>query len=132
MAACVLNAPLPVNHLPIQLCAIPSRMVIRPFVPADEPLPAGRTQPVRAQCLADRVLDLGEPALHAELARGAVQNPALNTKTTFAKFGIGLALLPNLNRATCIRTGKARLRRNLAHPERRLINPLPAELGHSR
>ena len=69
MAACVLNAPLPVNHLPIQLCAIPSRMVIRPFVPADEPLPAGSTACTRAQCLANRVLDLGEPELREELAR---------------------------------------------------------------
>ena len=69
MAARVPIAPLSPNHLPIQLRADPARVVIRPFVPADEPLPAGRTQPVRAQCLADRVLDLGEPAVHAELAR---------------------------------------------------------------
>ena len=38
-------------------------MVIRPFVPADEPLPPGSTQPARAQCLANRVLDHGEDGL---------------------------------------------------------------------
>lgn len=69
MAACVPNAPLSVNHLPIQLRADPARVVIRPFVPADEPLPPGGTQPTRAQCLANRVLDLGEPELHDELVR---------------------------------------------------------------
>lgn len=59
----------PVNHLPIQLRADPARVVIRPFVPADEPLPPGSSEPTRAQCLADRVLDLSEPEFRDELAR---------------------------------------------------------------
>lgn len=59
----------PVNHLSIQLRADPARVVIRPFVPADDPLPAGSTALTRAQCLADRVLALTEPELRAELAR---------------------------------------------------------------
>jgi predicted GH43/DUF377 family glycosyl hydrolase len=61
--------PLSVNHLPIQLRADPSRVVIRPFVPADEPLPPGSTQTTRAQCLADRVLGLSEIELQVELVR---------------------------------------------------------------
>ncbi len=58
-----------VNHLPIQLHADPARVVIRPFVPADDPLPSGSTAATRAQCLADRVLRLGEPELQGELNR---------------------------------------------------------------
>ena len=61
--------PVPVTHLPIQLHADPARVVIRPFVPADEPLPAGSTGLTRAQCLADRVLALGPTELRDELAR---------------------------------------------------------------
>lgn len=60
---------LPVIHLPIQLRADPSRVVIRPFVPADEPLPPCSTEKSRAQCLADRVLALSERDLRSELAR---------------------------------------------------------------
>lgn len=65
----VMASNVPVNHLPIQLLADPARVVIRPFVPADDPLPAGSTKPTRAQCLADRVLDLSEAELREELAR---------------------------------------------------------------
>lgn len=59
----------PVNHLPIQLRADPSRVVIRPFVPADDPLPPGSSGCTRAQSLADRVLRLGQAELLEELAR---------------------------------------------------------------
>lgn len=59
----------PVVHLPIQLRADPLRVVIRPFVPADEPLPPGSAEPSRAQCLADRVLALSQTDLREELAR---------------------------------------------------------------
>jgi predicted GH43/DUF377 family glycosyl hydrolase len=69
MAARVPNTPLSPNHLPIQLRADPARVVIRPFVPAGEPVPAGSSKPTRAQCLANRVLELGEPELRKELAR---------------------------------------------------------------
>lgn len=58
-----------VNPLPIQLRADPARVVIRPFIPADEPLPAGSTDLTRAQSLANRVLDLTEAELADELAR---------------------------------------------------------------
>ena len=60
---------LPATHLPIQLRADPARVVIRPFVPADEPRPAGSTARTRAQGLADRVLGLSEDGLRDELAR---------------------------------------------------------------
>ena len=55
------------THLPILLRPDPSRVVIRPFVPADDPptLPS-RPRP-RAQRIADRVLLLDEGALRAEL-----------------------------------------------------------------
>lgn len=62
-------ANIPVHHVPIQLRADPSRVVIRPFVPADEPLPAGSAALTRAQCLADRVLALSPTELQHELAR---------------------------------------------------------------
>lgn len=62
-------APVPVNHLPIQLRADPSRVVIQPFIPADEPLPPGSSQLSRAQCLANRVLELAPTDLDEELAR---------------------------------------------------------------
>lgn len=58
-----------VNHLPIQLRADPARVVIRPFIPADEPQPPGSIEPTRAQCLADRVLNLSEVELRDELER---------------------------------------------------------------
>ncbi len=63
----VLNVP--VNYLPIQFHADPARVVIRPFTPADEPLPKGSAESTRAQSLADRVLDLSEAELDEELAR---------------------------------------------------------------
>lgn len=58
-----------VHHLAVQLRADPKRVVIRPFTPADDPLPAGSTGPTRAQSLADRVLDLPDAEFRCELAR---------------------------------------------------------------
>jgi predicted GH43/DUF377 family glycosyl hydrolase len=60
-------APVPVIHLPILLRADPLRVVIRPFIPADDPLQPG--SPGRAQRLANRVLALSPDELGAELAR---------------------------------------------------------------
>ena len=60
---------LPLNHLPIQLRADPARVVIQPFVPADDPPPADSPERTRAQRLADRVLDLDEAEVREELAR---------------------------------------------------------------
>ena len=56
-----------IRHNPLTLRADPSRVVIRPFVPADDP-PAflARGRP-RAQRIADRVLALGDAALQTEL-----------------------------------------------------------------
>ncbi len=59
----------PLHLVPIQLRADPARVVIRPYVPADEPRPAGSTALTRAQCLADRVLALSPAELQDELAR---------------------------------------------------------------
>ena len=59
----------PVTHLSIQLRADPARVVIRPFVPADEPLLPGSAELTRAQCLTDRVLALTAAELRAELTR---------------------------------------------------------------
>lgn len=53
-------------HLPIILRPDPARVVIRPFVPADDPSPRERP---RAQRIADRVLALDENALGTALAR---------------------------------------------------------------
>ena len=56
-----------VTHLPILLRADPARVVLRPFIPADDPpRPGIRT---RAQSLADRVTDLDRRELDVELAR---------------------------------------------------------------
>ncbi|PBN43626.1 glycosidase [Sphingobium sp. D43FB] len=44
-------------------------MVIRPFIPADDPPRAGCTDPTRAQCLANRVLNLEHSELAEELER---------------------------------------------------------------
>ena len=55
------------THLPILLRPDPSRVVIRPFIPADDlPTLPSRPRP-RAQRIADRVLTLDESALRAEL-----------------------------------------------------------------
>ena len=62
-------AIVPVTHLSIVLHADPTRVVIRPFTPADEPRPVGDASPSRAQALANRVLGLGPVELDEELAR---------------------------------------------------------------
>lgn len=56
-----------ISHLPILLRADPSRVVIRPFVPAETPglLAPGRR--LRAQRIADRVLALDAASLRSEL-----------------------------------------------------------------
>lgn len=55
------------THLPILLRPDPSRVVIRPFIPADDP-PALQSRPrPRAQRIADRVLALDKGSLRAEL-----------------------------------------------------------------
>ena len=54
------------TYLPIILRADPSRVVIRPFVPADDPAPQVRP---RAQRIADRVLALDTAELDRELDR---------------------------------------------------------------
>ena len=57
------------THLPILLRPDPARVVIRPFVPAeDSPSFASNDRP-RAQRIADRVLALDDDGLRAELAR---------------------------------------------------------------
>lgn len=53
-------------HLPIVLRPDPSRVAIRPFVPADDPAPRERP---RAQRIADLVLALDQDALDITLAR---------------------------------------------------------------
>jgi predicted GH43/DUF377 family glycosyl hydrolase len=60
---------IPVKYLPVQLRADPTRVVIRPFTPADEPQPEGSMELTRAECLANRVLDLNETELREELTR---------------------------------------------------------------
>lgn len=54
------------TYLPIILRPDPSRVVIRPFVPADDPAPRDRP---RAQRIADRVLALNTTDLGVELGR---------------------------------------------------------------
>lgn len=58
-----------VDHLPVQLRADPARVVIRPFVPADEPKTLPCDAVSRSQRLANRVLALDDAQLSAELAR---------------------------------------------------------------
>jgi predicted GH43/DUF377 family glycosyl hydrolase len=58
-----------ITHLDIALHADPARVVIRPFVPADDDPVAGSTGPTRSQRIADRVLGLGETALGVETTR---------------------------------------------------------------
>jgi predicted GH43/DUF377 family glycosyl hydrolase len=57
-----------VNHLPVQLRADPARVVIRPFVPADDPKMAC-DDVTRSQRLANRVLALGDIELRGEATR---------------------------------------------------------------
>jgi len=55
-----------ITHLPIELRADPSRVVIRPFVPADDPVLLPLRPRPRAQRIVDRVLALDDAALEAE------------------------------------------------------------------
>ena len=54
------------DHVPVILRPDPARVVIRPFVPADDPAPRDRP---RAQRIADRVRGLNEEELTGELER---------------------------------------------------------------
>ena len=56
-----------ITHVPIQLRADPSRVVIRPFVPADDPVGLPSRPRPRAQRIVDRVLALDDTAIQAEL-----------------------------------------------------------------
>ncbi|CAN5138321.1 glycoside hydrolase family 130 protein [soil metagenome] len=58
-----------INHLPVQLRADPARVVLRPFIPADDPLPPGSSIATRAQGLAGRVMALPQRDLDEELTR---------------------------------------------------------------
>ncbi len=55
-----------IDHIPVVLRPDPARVVIRPFVPADDPAPRDRP---RAQRIADRVRALTKPELTEELVR---------------------------------------------------------------
>ena len=58
-----------ITHLDIALHADPARVVIRPFVPADDDPDPGSSGPTRSQRIANRILGLDEPALAAETTR---------------------------------------------------------------
>ena len=61
-----------VAHLPIILRPDPARVVLRPFIPADDPSNAdipSTDNPSRAQRLTERVMALDDQAVEAELAR---------------------------------------------------------------
>ena len=58
-----------ITHLKIALHADPSRVVIRPFVPADDDPVLGSSGPSRSQRIADRILGLDDAALAAETTR---------------------------------------------------------------
>ncbi len=57
------------KHLPILLRPDPKRVVIRPFVPAEDPPGGTPNDRPRAQRIADRVLALNDDILRAELDR---------------------------------------------------------------
>jgi predicted GH43/DUF377 family glycosyl hydrolase len=57
------------THLPILLRPDPSRVVIRPFIPAESAMGNATDEHSRAQRIADRVLALGAAEMRAELAR---------------------------------------------------------------
>jgi predicted GH43/DUF377 family glycosyl hydrolase len=57
------------THLPIVLRPDPSRVVIRPFIPAETPSDDAANDRPRAQRIADRVLALSDADLQAELSR---------------------------------------------------------------
>jgi predicted GH43/DUF377 family glycosyl hydrolase len=56
-----------VIHLPIELRPDPARVVVRPFMPADDQAPFVSPLKSRAQRIADRVLTLEAAAVHREL-----------------------------------------------------------------
>ena len=56
-------------HTPVVLHPDPSRVVIRPFIPAEDPPAFATGHAPRAQRIADRVLGLTEAETHLELAR---------------------------------------------------------------
>ena len=58
-----------ITHLDITLRADPARVVIRPFVPADDDPALATTGPSRSQRIADRILSLDDAALAAETSR---------------------------------------------------------------
>ncbi len=60
------DAPL-VTHLPIMLRPDPTRVVIRPFMPADDQAPYAQPDHSRAQRIADRVLGLAGPEVTGQL-----------------------------------------------------------------
>ncbi len=62
-----MGADVAITHLPIVLRPDPARVVLRPFIPADDP--PRPNIPSRAQRLAERVMALGDQAVEAELAR---------------------------------------------------------------
>jgi predicted GH43/DUF377 family glycosyl hydrolase len=57
------------THLQVLLRPDPSRVVIRPFIPAESALAGGTNAHSRAQRIADRVLALGEDEMQTKLAR---------------------------------------------------------------
>ena len=57
------------THLPVVLRPDPSRVVIRPFIPAETPFDDAANNRPRAQRIADRVMALGDAEMRAELAR---------------------------------------------------------------
>ena len=58
-----------ITHLPIALRADPTRVVIRPFFPADDDPANGSNGPTRSQRIADRILGLDDTDLAAETTR---------------------------------------------------------------
>ena len=58
-----------ITHLPITLVADPTRVVIRPFVPADDDPATGSNGPTRSQRIANRILALDASPLAAETLR---------------------------------------------------------------
>lgn len=56
-----------VTHLPVVLRPDPSRVVIRPFMPADDQAPFISATQTRAQRIAERVLGLDKSDVHCEL-----------------------------------------------------------------
>ncbi|MEO9129689.1 MAG: glycoside hydrolase family 130 protein [Sphingomonas sp.] len=64
-----MKAPELVTHLPITLRPDPSRVVIRPFMPADDEAPYADPGRPRAQRIADRVLAFDASAIEDQLRR---------------------------------------------------------------